>query len=278
MTIEECIKRGQDEDMVYIGLQHGNECWGDTSLGGYGKAEDSECHMPCSRDNSKFCGGGYRNLVYDLRDLNRGSQKNAAKVAAKCKEDGKSDFVDCTRLGGYDRVDPCKQTCLSKDAVSDEQACPMKCANQADGMTFRSDDDYGEFVRHCTLKCDGITDAVPYKGCYKDQQERDLPILIGEQLSPSECFDKAKLNPAIKYVGLQYGGQDCWGGKSVGKYGKVDNSECNMVCAQDPEVTCGAGWRNSVYDVTNYKSKSNPCDQKPKDCGDDGYDPADKCF
>jgi len=120
MTIEECIKRGQDEDMLYVGLQHGNECWGDTNLGGYGKADDSECHMPCSRDNFKFCGGGYRNLVYDLGDLNRASQKTAAKVADKCKADGKSDFVDCQRLGGYDRADPCKQTCLSDKPVDEE--------------------------------------------------------------------------------------------------------------------------------------------------------------
>lgn len=71
MTIEECIQRGLDEGLIYVGLQHGNECWGDKTLGGYGKADDAECHMPCSRDVSKFCGGGWRNLVYDLRDLNR---------------------------------------------------------------------------------------------------------------------------------------------------------------------------------------------------------------
>ena len=41
MTIEECIQRGKDEDMLYVGLQYGNECWGDTSLGGYGKLDDS---------------------------------------------------------------------------------------------------------------------------------------------------------------------------------------------------------------------------------------------
>ena len=73
LTIEECIIKGKEINDIYVGLQHGNECWADSTIGGYGKADDNDCKMPCSRDHSKFCGGPYRNLVFDLRDLHRGS-------------------------------------------------------------------------------------------------------------------------------------------------------------------------------------------------------------
>ena len=42
-----------------------------TSVTFYGFAENKRCQMPCSRENSKFCGGGSANLIYDLRYLNR---------------------------------------------------------------------------------------------------------------------------------------------------------------------------------------------------------------
>ena len=72
LTVEECIKKGQDTPgTVYVGLQNGNECWGDDSLGRYDKVEDNRCNMPCVKDINQRCGGGWSNLVYDLRSLNR---------------------------------------------------------------------------------------------------------------------------------------------------------------------------------------------------------------
>ena len=53
-TPERCIKEGQQSQMTYVGLQNGNECWGDVSLGSLGKAPINECHVPCSRDHSKW--------------------------------------------------------------------------------------------------------------------------------------------------------------------------------------------------------------------------------
>ena len=61
--------------------------------------------------------------------------------------------MNCDRLGGYDRSDPCKQTCLSETVISDEEACPLRCASQAKTMTFRSSKDQNEFQRGCTLLC-----------------------------------------------------------------------------------------------------------------------------
>lgn len=41
MSIEECIEAGQYEKYRYIGLQHGNECWGDQHIGSLGRVASS---------------------------------------------------------------------------------------------------------------------------------------------------------------------------------------------------------------------------------------------
>ena len=54
------------------------------------------------------------------------------------------------------------------------------------------------------------------------------------------------------YVGLQtgeQGGQSCWGGSSFGKYGKVDETKCSVICNQDVDVKCGNVWLNNIYDI-----------------------------
>ena len=42
------------------------------------------------------------------------------------------------------------------------------------------------------------------------------------------CFKVAK-EKLYKYVGLQNGG-DCWAANAYGMYGKVDDSECKVIC------------------------------------------------
>jgi len=37
-----------------------------------------------------------------------------------------------------------------------------------------------------------------------------------------------------------------------GKYGQVPDSQCNMACKLEKTLTCGGGWRNSVWSVTEY--------------------------
>jgi hypothetical protein len=61
LGIEECISAAKHQHFIYAALQGGNECWADNALGSLGKVNNTQCHMPCSHDHSKFCGGGYRN-------------------------------------------------------------------------------------------------------------------------------------------------------------------------------------------------------------------------
>ena len=51
---------------------------------------------------------------------------------------------------------------------------------------------------------------------------------------------------------MQYRGE-CWVGNSMGKYGKRPDSECNMKCRHDSSRICGAGWRNSIFNLDGVK-------------------------
>jgi hypothetical protein len=56
---------------------------------------------------------------------------------------------------------------------------------------------------------------------------------------------------------MQYAGE-CWVGNAVGKYGKRPDKECNMPCKKDTSRTCGAGWRNSVFELKIVPKKEAP--------------------
>ena len=114
--------------------------------------------MPCSRDTTAYCGAGFRNLIYDVDHLNRKSQAEAdkAKAQANCPkdEDGKIKFVDCKEKGGYKISDPCNQTCLSNvDIFDQEKICELKCADESDNMSFRTDNDKKGFIKNCKERC-----------------------------------------------------------------------------------------------------------------------------
>jgi len=83
-------------------------------------------------------------------------------------------------------------------------------------------------------------------GCFKDTGNRDIPNRIKAGYgNPTKCF-KMAMDAGYQYVGMQYRGE-CFGGNSVGKYGKRPDKECNMKCKHDNSRMCGGGWRNSVF-------------------------------
>ena len=51
-------------DYKYFSNQNGGECWCSNTLKREIKKPDSECSKRCPGDNTKFCGAGFRNSVY----------------------------------------------------------------------------------------------------------------------------------------------------------------------------------------------------------------------
>jgi hypothetical protein len=132
-----------------------------------------------------------------------------------------------------------------------DRECNMKCRHDNSRMC-------GAGWRNNVFRL--IVKKVVYKsilgenklGCYQDRGNRDLPKLLrGGYGHPRTCFQMAK-DAGYRYAGLQYRGE-CWAGNRYGKHGKRPDRECNMKCRKDGSRTCGAGWRNEVFDLRNVK-------------------------
>ena len=122
-------------------------------------------------------------------------------------------------------------------------------------MSFKTSDDKDRFIVDCKQKCGGDTNFIKYKGCYMDEnteeEDRDLPKYIGLNLDIDTCFLEAK-KANLKYLGLQ-NGNECWGGNTYGAKGKAPEAECSLECYTTSGFKCGNAWRNSIYEVGNYK-------------------------
>jgi hypothetical protein len=73
LTPEACISRCNQDGYEYAGLQNGMECWCDNSYDSAGEytptADETTsgsdgCSAPCVGDDTRTCGGGWRNSVY----------------------------------------------------------------------------------------------------------------------------------------------------------------------------------------------------------------------
>jgi len=98
-------------------------------------------------------------------------------------------------------------------------------------------------VSNCTyLNCA----AVPYQGCFVDNQQRDLPAQ-GPQI-PQQTVEACQTycrSKSFKYAGIQ-DGNECYCGNSYGKFGS-EPSGCRTLCSGNANEFCGDVWRNSVY-------------------------------
>lgn len=84
-----------------------------------------------------------------------------------------------------------------------------------------------------------------YLGCYVDDANRALPILLSSQDATIESCVAAARAQGLAYAGLQYGGY-CFGGNALG-YSLTTEGECNMVCTANSNQICGGPYRNSIY-------------------------------
>ena len=96
--------------------------------------------------------------------------------------------------------------------------------------------------------------ALTYLGCYCDLDcpdkagQRDLPTLISSNISPLDCFEKAK-EQGFQYAGLQ-GGQQCFAGTNPPTEPELLEADCNYECKFDSAMKCGGDARNSVWNLS----------------------------
>jgi hypothetical protein len=81
---KKCFQMAMDGGFKYVGMQYRGECWAGQKVGKYGKRPDKECNMKCRHDNSRMCGGGWRNSVFELKIVP--PKKDAKQVHNTCNE------------------------------------------------------------------------------------------------------------------------------------------------------------------------------------------------
>ena len=89
--------------------------------------------------------------------------------------------------------------------------------------------------------------AGSYVGCYTDDSNRALPVVLSQGGETVEsCVSKAAA-AGYAYAGLQYYGW-CFAGNTLG-YTQVADSQCNTACTANPSEMCGGSWLNSIYNT-----------------------------
>lgn len=89
-------------------------------------------------------------------------------------------------------------------------------------------------------------DIKRFVGCFMDDSKRDFKALSWDT-SPKKCVEMAEAK-GLKYFSLQWG-KECFGGNDYPDREKRPDKECSKKCKHDSKVTCGNGWRNSVYEL-----------------------------
>jgi len=141
-------------------------------------------------------------------------------------------------------------TCETNNPGADpNQVYPDSCCGTAPNLSYYNFET--EICENGVLRT--IELSQNYIGCYADQAERafelTMPAITSEVPNAIEycrdlCYGQQK-----QYFGLQYG-IECFCGDSYDTYGPLEESSCNVQCAdQSSETICGGGWANSVYEI-----------------------------
>ena len=238
MPIAQCFNEAKSKNIRYVGLQYGTQCWGANTYNEAGKVDDDQCGMICANDPDRKCGDGWRNSIYDVSNW---------KLRRDCRKSGEP--KDCTRLGGYDPRDQCKQTCLQADPKA-------TCINQC--VTTR-----------------GQGPRAPFQACIKACEH-----VVGIDCDPDYGFTDCSEQGG-------YDAKDQCHQTCVVREGANDKTSCGLICKQDM-LTMNFKSRNSQYEyyqncastcmqrLTSVDSRK--CSKKYINCETfGGYDPRDQC-
>lgn len=268
-----CFEAAQNVGLKYAGLQAGSVCFGGEEYGKYGEKEDKECNQECNKDKGKMCGAGWRNSVFMVPEIKYPAHETimgesyVGCFVDKAERDlphnlpvgnghYKKCFDEASRMGYKFAGLQYSAECWAgnehgKYGKKPDAQCHMECRNDAGhkcGSTWRNSVfEVPELVYppHETIR------GEKYLGCYVDTADRDITHHIPQgDGSYTKCFEFAS-RFGYKYAGLQ-NGSVCFGGHEFGKYGKVGDGQCNMDCTKEKGRMCGAGWRNSVFEVPEW--------------------------
>lgn len=264
-TVEKCVALCASSGYPYAGLQDGYYCNCGQQFGKFGKLDSNECHSACSGDSTEICGGQSKNSVYEtgVKVIKKALPTNYIG----CYQDGK-DSKDLSHNFHSEKqtIRECVNKCqsLGYPYAGLQSAHDCNCGNFYGKYGIRSNRDCdnncpGDFTENCggTERNSVFRTNVPpkrlafarrYIGCFEDRDEdRDLTADFDSQddQTVEQCIDFCKSH-GYSYAGLQKG-TECYCDNAYGRFGKLDNVECDWNCAGNSTQLCGGYFRNSLY-------------------------------
>jgi hypothetical protein len=259
-----------------FGLQYYGQCFCDNNFGAGGAASEDECALPCTGDDTKICGGLWRNSVYAITANHDTDAVKAEGVEYRyvgCFIDGPTRDLsaDPTNMGADASASACADVCFGYSYFGLQSSSHCFCGNSYGSLGRVLDDEChapcaGEMQDMCggswrnavyeitaAPRLDTVATGLSfsYVGCFIDGEEsRDLShrkFNMGAQATAAACAD---LCGGSAYFGLQHY-HDCYCGAEFGSLGRAANEgECDTPCEGDPDAMCGGNWRNSVYELS----------------------------
>eukprot|EP00941_MAST-03F_sp_MAST-3F-sp1_P001215 g1215.t1 len=160
--------------------------------------------------------------------------------------------------------------CQNGSVLSHDETCSLTCK---DGYTLKGKQPSCSAGRFdpgwitCTPSSCLISSS-KYIGCFKDKRQRDLKHWARDTKNAKvwdsnrdKCITYCKAN-GYAYAALQWKGV-CMCDNVYGKYGRYEESRCNMACRGGASFTnekCGGIWANSIYAVGVLEKFANSSD------------------
>jgi hypothetical protein len=121
MTVETCLSLGAGS--VYVGLEHGRECWWGNTLtsGTTAEATTDNCNMVCAGSALEYCGAGNHLTLYTLRNTTAPPSPYVPSV-------GNYHLVGCY-------AEPSGGRALAS-LYADDSMTPAVCVGAAGGATY----------------------------------------------------------------------------------------------------------------------------------------------
>ncbi|KAG6008725.1 hypothetical protein E4U54_008666 [Claviceps lovelessii] len=219
---------------------------------------------PCTQPFKPFV---YSGCFQEGKDSNtlmfRSSLDTANMTVEKCMAECKGNGF---RYAGLEYYGVCFCGATVDGAQVDESQCSFSCSGDKT-QKCGGDKTLSIWQDPTFPNAEGITvDSYKSLGCYTDDSSKGRTLSYPMDLGAVACTPKTCLAACEKrgfpFAGIEYG-KECYCGVVLANdTAKVDSSQCDFPCSDDPSIKCGGRSRMSLWIATDLWSLE-PCVPPP---------------
>jgi len=237
---------------AYFGLEYGYECWcGDVVRDASEQRPETECNMPCTGDETKLCGAGYRlSLYHNVPPAPANTTTSTTTVIATITTPTNTTTVIATTTTPANTTTVLSTTTnpVNTTITTTSTTTAIGTTTLPVNTTTIAVGDTTSVTTTSTTTAPTATSISTYLGCWTDT--------VGNRTLRAKTFRNANITvesceasclPYGAYYGVEYS-NECFCGKLLeGPTTKRNETECNMKCAGNANETCGGSNRLNLY-------------------------------